>query len=152
MTYEIKLLELPDQPTLGLRETHAVAELPQFFGKAYGAIMQYLGKIGEVPTGMPFAAYYNLDMQHLDVEAGFPVGRALEGQGEVKSSKIPGGKFVSTIHVGPYDGVEPAYNALNEWIKQHGYEPTGVAYEYYLNDPSEKPGVIPETEIRLPLK
>lgn len=152
MSYQIKLLELPDQSTLSIREIHAVQELPQFFSKAYGMIMQYLGKLGQTPTGMPFAAYYNLDMQHLDVEAGFPVGGAFEGQAEVKPGKIPGGKFASTIHVGPYDGVEPAYNALNVWIKQHGYEPTGVAYEYYLNDPSEKPGVIPETEIRLPIK
>jgi len=39
-------MDLPDQPTLMLRETHTVEELPQFFGKAYGSIMQYLGEIG----------------------------------------------------------------------------------------------------------
>ena len=152
MAYEIKLMDLPDQPTLMLRETHAVEELPQFFGKAYGSIMQYLGEIGQYPSGMPFAAYHNLDMQHLDVEAGFPVTSNLPGRGEIKASQIPAGKFISTIHEGSYDSVEQAHNTLLEWAKQNGYEPTGTAYEYYLNDPSEKPGTIPLTEIRLAIK
>ena len=152
MTYEIKLLDLPDQPTLSLRETHAVGELPQFFTRAYGAIMQYLGEIKQYPGGMPFAVYYNLDMQHMDVEAGFPVAKALPARGDIQPSHIPGGKFISTIHVGPYDSIEPAYNALADWAKQNGVEPTGVAYEYYLNDPNQDPPVPAETEVRFSLK
>ncbi len=152
MAYEIKLLELPDQPTLSMRATLAVGDLPQFFGKVYGSIMQYLGEKGEQPAGMPFATYYNLDMQNLDVEAGFPVAKALPGKGEIQASMIPGGKFISTLHVGAYDKCQPAYDALTEWAKQNGYEPSGVAYEYYLNDPNQNPPVEPETEIRLALK
>ena len=152
MAYEIKLLELPDQATLSMRTTTSVENLPQFFGTVYGSIMQYLGELGENPSGMPFAAYYNLDMQHLDVEAGFPVSHPIAAKGKIKASTIPGGKFISTLHVGPYDKVEPAYAALNDWAKQNGYEPSGVAYEYYLNDPNQNPPVEPETEIRLPLK
>ena len=152
MSYEIKLIELPDQPTLTMHTTIAVEKLPEFFGKAYGGIMAYLGELGEYPSGMPFGAYYNLDMSALDVEAGFPVSKALPGKGEVAATVIPGGKFITTIHKGAYDSVEPAYNALAEWAKQNGYEPTGVAYEFYLNDPSENPSIVPETEIRYPLK
>ena len=152
MSYEIKILELPDQPTLSIRATQPVGDLPQFFGRVYGSIMQYLTEIGQTPVGMPFAAYYNLDMQHLDVEAGFPVDKALPERGEIKSSSIPGGKFISTIHVGSYESAETAYNAMTEWAKQNGLEPTGVAYEYYLNDPNQDPPVQPQTEIRYPLK
>ena len=152
MSYEIKVLELPDQPTLTIRATQAVADLPQFIGRAYGSIMQYLTEIGQAPTGTPFVAYYNLDMQHLDVEAGFPVAKALPERGEIKASSIPGGKFLTTLHIGSYESAEAAYNALTEWAKQNGVEPTGVSYEYYLNDPRQDPPVQPETEIRFPLK
>jgi len=152
MSYKIKLMELPEQPALTMRTTTAVQNLPEFFGKAYSGIMQYLGELGETPAGMPFGAYYNLDMQNLDVEAGFPVAKALPGEDEIKASQIPGGKFISTVHVGAYDSVEPAYDALTKWAKDNGYEPSGVAYEYYLNDPTKDPSIIPETEIRLPLK
>ena len=36
MSYEIKLLELPDQPMLAMRSILPVGNLPEFFGKAYG--------------------------------------------------------------------------------------------------------------------
>jgi effector-binding domain-containing protein len=114
--------------------------------------MSYLSELGEYPAGMPFGAYFNLDMAALDVEAGFPVAKKIEGRNEIKSGVIPGGKFISTIHVGSYDSVKPAYDTLAKWAEDNGYEPTGVAYEYYLNDPTLDPSIKPETEIRLPLK
>ena len=152
MKYECKIIEVRDQPVLAIRTITAVENLPAFFGEAYGSIMRYLGELGEQPVGMPFAAYYNLDMKALDVEAGFPVARNLPEKGKIKSSKINAGKFGITLHTGSYDSVGPAYEALTDFVKQKGYEPTGVAYEYYLNDPTEDPSVKPETEIRFPLK
>jgi len=152
MSYEIKLLELPDQPTLVMCATLPVEKLPEFFGKAFGGIMEYLGILGEAPAGMPFGTYFNLDMTALIVEAGFPVSKKIERKGEILAGTIPGGKFVSTIHKGAYDSVKTAYNALTRWAQENGYEPSGIAYEYYLNDPTEDPSIIPLTEIRLPLK
>jgi effector-binding domain-containing protein len=152
MAYEIKVMELPDQPTLVMRDVVAVENLPGFFGKAFGSVMQYLGELGESPSGMPFGVYYNLDMSALNIAAGFLVGKPIEGKGEILAEIIPGGKFLSTIYEGPYDSMEPVYTALSDYAKEHGLEPTGVAYEYYLNDPGEGPEIIPLTEIRLPLK
>ena len=152
MAYEIKLISLQDQPVLVVRETLPVEKLPEFFGRAYGSIMAYLSQLGEQPTGMPFGAYYNLDMSALDVAAGFPVSKKLPEQEEIQSQIIPGSDFISTIHAGAYDSVSPAYDALTQWAKANNRETTGVAYEYYLNDPSSDPSIIPETEIRLPLK
>jgi effector-binding domain-containing protein len=152
MNYEIKLIELPDQPVLSSRSILAVENLPEFFGKVYGSIIAYLEELGESPSGMPFAAYYNLDMSALDVEAGFPVAKALPARGEIRSGVIPAGKFLTTIHRGSYDTVEPAYNALADWAKANRLEPTGIAYEYYLNDPTEDPSVVAETEIRFPVQ
>jgi len=89
----------------------------------------------------------------LDIEAGFPVARVLPGKGEINASIIRGGKYISTTHVGSYDSIKPAYDALTEWVKRNCYEPTGIAYyEYYLNDPNAGPGIVPETEIRFPFK
>ena len=152
MSYQIKLLDLPEQPTLSIRATQAVSELPQFFGRVYGSIMQYLGELKAQPSGMPFATYYNLDMQHLDVEAGFPVASVIPGRGEIQASRIPVGKYLSTVHVGPYEECKAVYDALAAWAKENGYEPNGIAYEYYLNDPSAAPEIKPETEIRFGLK
>jgi len=152
MTYECKIIETEDQPVLTVRTTAAVEKLPQFFGEAYGSIMRYLAEMGEQPVGMPFAAYYNMDMQALDVEAGFPVARDLAGKGNIKAGKIGGGKYAVTLHIGSYDSVGPAYEALADFVKQQGFEVGKIAYEYYLNDPSEDANIQPQTEIRFPLR
>jgi effector-binding domain-containing protein len=152
MSYEIRLLDLPDQPTLGMRAIMPVEKLPEFFGKAYGGVIAYLAELGDTPSGMPFAAYCNLDMNALDIEAGFPVAKILEGKGEIKAGIISAGKYVSTLHQGSYESVKIAYAALILWVKENGYEPSGISYEYYLNDPSSDPSIIPETEVRVQLK
>ena len=152
MEYEIKLLDLPAQPVLVMRAVLPVEKLPEFFGKAFGGIMAYLGEIGEAPSGMPFGAYYNLDMSALEVEAGFPVAHKLPDKGEVLCKEIPAGKFISTVHRGAYDTMVPAYEAMTEWAKAKHLEPSGVAYEYYLNDPNAGPSIVAETEVRFSVK
>jgi effector-binding domain-containing protein len=101
MPYNCELKQQPAQPTLKVRTRAAVQDLPQLFGKSYGAIMQYLGELGEQPAGMPFAAYHNMDMQNLDIKIGFPVARKIPGKGEIRASEFPGGKFASVLHIGP---------------------------------------------------
>jgi hypothetical protein len=89
MDYKIELIEQGAQHVISIRKTTAMSNLPQEIGKAYCSIIQYLNEIGEQPTEVPFTAYYNLDMEHLDVEMGFPVSKQLAGRGEIKASEIP---------------------------------------------------------------
>jgi effector-binding domain-containing protein len=46
----------------------------------------------------------------------------------------------------------PAYEALQQCIKDHGFEPVGVAIEEYWNDPNEVPPEELKTRIILLLK
>ena len=152
MSYTCEIREQAAQPVLSIRTRTPVQELPQAFGRAYGEIALYLGELGEHPAGPPFAAYYNMDMQDLDVEIGFPVSRVLSGKGEIQPGEIPAGRVATCLHTGPYGEIEPAYNALSKWIQGNGYEAAGVAYEMYLNDPEETPPQELKTQILFPLK
>jgi effector-binding domain-containing protein len=96
--------------------------------------------------------YFNMDMQDLDLEIGFPVEQAISGKGDIQASEIPAGKQVSCLHTGPYSKVEPAYNAMMEWVPANGYTATGVSYEFYLNDPEQTPENELLTKIVFPLK
>ena len=150
MPYYCEVKEQPTQKTLSIRIRAAVQDLPQMFEEGYGKIVQYLGELGEEPIGPPFAAYYNMDMNDLDVELGFPVARSLPGRAEIKAGEIPGGQVATCLYTGPYDEMEPAYTTLMQWMADNGYEGTGVAYELYLNDPRETPPA--QTQIIFPLK
>ena len=152
MSTKCEFKEQPAQPVLSVRTTTSVQELPQVLGKTYGAIAQYLSEVGEQPARPPFAAYYNMDMQALDIEAGFPVARALPGKVEIQTSEIPGGTLATVFHTGPYDQCGAAYEALTQYIKDNGREATGVAYEMYLNDPQQVPPQELQTLVVFPLK
>jgi effector-binding domain-containing protein len=134
-----------------MRTRAAVQDLPQLFGQTYGALLQYMNEMGVEPVGEPFAAYYNMDMQNLDIEIGFPVTRPLPDRDNIKSGALPAGKFASTMHVGPYDTLGPAYEALTQYVKDSRCEPTGVAYEFYFSGPETPPEEI-RTQIVFPLK
>jgi len=151
MTHTCELIQRSAQPTLSIRTRTNVEKLPQVFGVAYGKIMQYMGELGETPGGAPYAAYYNMDMQDLDMEIGFPVLSPLPGRDEVQAGQLPGGKAATCLHTGPYNEIASAYDDLSAWITAQGLHPNGVAYEFYLNDPEHTPPAELQTLILFPL-
>ncbi len=114
--------------------------------------MQYVGAMGAQATGAPFVAYYNMDMENLDIAAGFPVDRALPGGGGITVGVLPAGDYATCMHVGPYDQVGPAYAALTEFVQQQGRTPTGVAYEFYFNSPQDTAPAQLQTLVMFPLQ
>lgn len=152
MSYACELSERAMQPVLCIRTRTPVTELPRVIGGVYAQIGAYLGELGEVPAGPPFTAYHNMDMNDLDVEAGFPVSRPLPGRGEIKSGEIPPGTAATCLHKGPYDKIGSAYTALSAWLKEKGRESSGPAYEFYLNDPSTTPPEQLMTLVLFPLR
>ncbi len=144
--------ELPAQLILVARVRTNVEELPQVFGVWYGAIASYLVELGEAPAGAPFAVYYNMDMQDLDMGIGFPVARSLPGKGEIIPGEIPAGRYATCLYTGPYSELGTAYDALNQWVAEKGVTPSGVAYEMYLNDPTQTPPQELKTLIMFPIQ
>lgn len=142
----------PAQPVLSIRSRTSIQSLPQLIGEACNRIFGYLGELNENPAGDLFTAYYNLDMENLDVEIGFPVARLLAGKEEIQSRMIPEGRVATCLYTGPYEKMEPAYAAITEWIKANGYEATGIVYEYYLNGPGDTTPEGYQTRIVFPLK
>ena len=79
MTLNIELVEQETQTVMYIRTRTSFADMPKLIGESYCKIAAYLGELGEQPAGMPYAAYYNLDMQDMDLEMGFPVAKQLPG-------------------------------------------------------------------------
>lgn len=153
MFYPCEIKDQPAQPTLVVKTVLPAAELPGAIGAAYGAVLAHLNALGETPAGPPFVAYFNMDMQNLEVEMGFPVAKPLAGTERLQAGQLPTGKIVTCLYVGPYEEMVPAYSALEAYAKENGYEPTGVAYETYLNGPADVTSPQEyQTQIMFPLK
>jgi len=135
--------EEPAVRTMAVRTRTSARELPQEIGRVFHAIMAYMDELGESLAGAPYVAYFNLDMDDLEVEMGFPVAQALPGKAEVEPSEIPAGKWLSTMHKGPYEQMASCYEGMTQWLACERMEASGVAYEYYYNSPDE----VPENEL-----
>lgn len=151
MVYSCELLDRPAQPVLAIRTRARAQDLGQVIGPAYGAIIRYAGQMGAWPCGSPYVAYFNRDMQDLDLEIGFPFAAKLEGREPVVAGEIPGGRAAACLHVGPYQGLTEAYAALAAWMEENGYEAAGPAYEFYLNDPQSTAPEALRTQIVFPI-
>lgn len=147
--YTCEIQEKAAQPTLSIRFRAAVQDLAQAFGRVYGAIGAYLEAKGEQPAGGVYATYYNMDMQNLDIEAGFTVTRPVPGKGEIQPGEIPAGTYAICHYTGDYSAIAPAYDDLTRFVQENGFMPSGVAYEWYLNDP-EDPN-LRETDVSFPV-
>ena len=138
-TREIEARTLDEQETAVEYATLSVSEIGPFLQKAFGEVATYLGRKGAGPAGPPFARYTPISDGRFEVEAGFPASTPTAGEGNVEPSDLPGGPAAVTVHVGPYDTIEPAYRALQTWVEARGGEPAGEAWEVYLSDPVANP-------------
>lgn len=137
MAYTCELVRLHAKPTLVVRTRTSVERLPEVLGPAWGAVMACAVRVGAEPTDAPFVAYHNADMQDLDVEIGMAFAQVLPGEDEVRAHAIPASRAVACVHVGPYAELRAAYQALEAWMVDHGFQRGGPAYEFYLDDPAE---------------
>lgn len=152
MEYPCSIKDKETQPFLAIRLRTPISELPAMLGQSYGAIAAYLGELEHHPAGMPFTAYYNQDMQDLDVEIGIPTAEVLPGRDNIYGSEIPAGRVAECTYTGSYNKMESAYQQLARFVAEQGVEPTGIAYEIYIDDPATKPQAEVRTLIVFPLK
>ena len=151
MEYVCETKERQATPTITIRTRANAESLPVVLGQALAALGGYMAQQGAQMAGAPYVAYYNMDMQDLDIEVGFPLSAATPGAGNVQAGSIPAGAVATTMHKGAYTDLGAAYEALNAYLQLKGLHPSGVVYEFYHNAPNE---VKPEdllTEIVFPL-
>lgn len=138
--YEIEAVELAEQSTAVIRDKVAAEELPNWMPGAFSEVGGLLAQAGIKPTGPPFARYLREDGV-FEVEAGFPVGSPVIGEGRVEPSWLPAGSAITALHSGPYETLPDTIRALEDWIEGHGHEEAGAYWEVYLTNPNQEPDV-----------
>lgn len=150
---KIELIRQAAQPVLYVRLTTSLENLAEAVDKYYAMIGGYLTEIGETPASAPYAAYYNHDMQNLDVELGFPVGKSLPGRGEIKSGELPA--FESAVcctHRGSYDSLNDTYGPMYQYIADNNLVQAGAHYDFYVSNPDDTAENDLITRIVVPVK
>jgi effector-binding domain-containing protein len=157
MPYAITVRTLQPRPAIVIRATLRVEELPAFFGSAYGELYAFAARHAAPADGPPFARYPGITSAaigpEVSVEAGITLPRAIGGEGRIEAAELPGGECAVTEHIGPYEGMEPAYKALEGWMHENGRTAAGGPWEVYHSDPAHEPDSQRwRTELFWPLK
>jgi effector-binding domain-containing protein len=139
MAYTIEEVILQPAHAIGIRVTVPVDALPTFFMEAFGELGAYVGQAGRQVTGPPFARFFSVDPTAVDVEAIFPVDAVMETRGRMQPIELSGGPAIQVLHVGPFDAMVPAYEAISAWLAANHRQPADTPREVYLSDPATEP-------------
>ncbi|HWQ20153.1 MAG TPA: GyrI-like domain-containing protein [Methanotrichaceae archaeon] len=144
MKLDIKVIDVEEQPVLSIRETASMPSIPERMGQIFCEIGAFLEKSGIGPAGAPFAYWHGMTEESIqkgvfDMECGFPVSQPADGQGRIMRSKLPGGKVLTAMHIGPYETLAETYQALQSWAAENGYQAGEDMWEVYLTNPDEVP-------------
>lgn len=134
LTYDVELVELQAQQAAVVCGHVTVGEIPGFLGEAFGEVIGTLSAQGLAPAGPPFGRFVPVG-DGFDVEAGFPATGRVTQSGRVEPSELPGGQAARVMHRGGYEEIAGAYQALAEWVRQHGFVATAAPWETYLDGP-----------------
>lgn len=142
--------------TVAFIEMHgAYSQTPEGFGRLYGWIAQH----GLTPAGMPAAAYLTIpsevpeELSRWELWAPVASGPAALPPDEegVGIKHVPAMLAISTMHIGPYETVEPTYREIWAFMAAEGYARAGPPVERYYSDPAQAPPEKYRTEIVIPV-
>lgn len=133
----IEIVKKSKQPVISIKTKTKIENLPIVIGETYGKIEEYLREIGEYPEDIPFVRYFNMDMENLKVEIGFPVYKELPEKDDIEFSYIEEMKAVYGLYQGPYQEMGETYDEIMIWIEDNGMKPTGIFLESYYNSPED---------------
>jgi effector-binding domain-containing protein len=139
MTYEITRLEEPARHLAVTRFVARPDEIGGHIGGAFGTVAAHLGRLGITPVGAAVACY-RMGGPAFEVRAGFEVDEPVEPQGSIEPWVLPAGDALTTVHVGPYEELTKAYEALEARARELGVTlDPATMWEEYMSGPEVPP-------------
>lgn len=135
------------QPYAGIPVNVSMQGLAGAVDHAFPELFGWLAERSLTPAGAPFIRYLKVDMgSELEIELGVPVATEPTGDERVRAGVLPAGRYITLLHVGPYDGLVQANAALQQWAQERGISwqmdddsRWRGRVERYLTDPAQQP-------------
>ena len=133
--------ELPRRMVLFKHRVVAQPELPTVLGSTFGELYQRIESSGVAPAGPPFVIYHNMPEPggRWEIDVCAPVSAPVLAAPAFEFLDMPAGRIVSVLHIGPYDTLGIAYEAIGNFISDQGLEAAGPPREFYFSEPDVPP-------------
>jgi effector-binding domain-containing protein len=148
---DIEVKEVPAHLALVVHASVTLASIKEGMGAAFGALMAHARATGAQFVGPPFVMYPEMPGGEFPIVVCMPVAPGAVAGGEVAVEELPAVEAATLLYQGPYDGMEPSWRRLMEWVDAAGRRPGGPLREIYLSDPGEVSEADLLTELVVPL-
>ena len=130
---------IPAVIALTMMDTASTHTIPSKLSSCYSLIAQEIRREKLSVTGPPFAIYHNVTTRSCEIEAGIPVNRKANLQGDVRCNEFPSRKAIMATHFGHYENTSKVYEAMDRYIRSMKLIRAGSPMEVYISDPSSEP-------------
>lgn len=127
------------------------SDVASAWGPAIGKVWDFIrSQPGLRTDGHNIFVYHNPQQPGapLVCDFGVEVTRTFATTGEVYATQTPEGEAAVAVHRGPYNRLNEAYIAIDEWLKANGRESAGDVWEIY-GDPTPEPADTETTVVNL---
>ena len=137
MYYEVVLRTATASPTAVVAQATTWQEFPGLWPQLLDEVYAFVRGGGATQAGHNIMLYRD---SVPNVEVGVQVAGPFAASGRVVPSELPAGTVATTIHRGPYDGLDEAHTAVRAWCIARQHRLTGTRWEVYgdwREDPEE---------------
>lgn len=134
MRYEVVVETVSPRPIAAVRERVRPGQVGAVWRPALDQVWAFLRSHDGLWAGGHNVFVYRHPVgpgEPMDVAFGVEVTRAFDGEGAIISTETPGGVAASTLHVGPYEGLADAHQAIDAWRAAHGRTFGPASWETY---------------------
>jgi effector-binding domain-containing protein len=140
MAYEIRIESVEPRTIAAVHRRAAIPQLSTVVPAACGEVWNFTKTAGIERPGRHVAVYRDGGDGQLNVEIGVEVGGSFVGDGNVSCSATPAGTVATTVHIGPYDRLGKAHEAVLRWCRDNHHDLAGPSWEIYghwVDDPEK---------------
>lgn len=139
MEYTVTSERQQRQPYAAIRTTIRLDGIGAAMGPILGELFGWLARKGITPVGPPWSRYLAVGPVECELELGAPIASEVAGEGRILVGALPECDVARTLHVGPYEQLMGAYQAIGDWMAKNAAVPAGAMWEVYLTDPEHQP-------------
>jgi DNA-binding transcriptional MerR regulator len=146
MALEVQVRSVAAQPIVSITKRWTVDQLFREFWPNLKTMYALVAAQGGLVTGFPFGIFHGTVNEEEDgpYELCLPVDHILTNDGEVISRELPAGRLALVMLDGEearHPAAAAGYDAVYDWIQQHGYEVADgprVIYQRLVSDTDQR--------------
>ena len=134
MNYKVVTKTVGEQHLAAVRRRALSRDVGRIWKPALDLVWEFLGRHEGLRTDGHNCFLYHHPARRdepMDIEFGVQVIRPFEGEGEVICTETPAGEVAMATHIGSYDRLAGAYDAIHAWRASTGRAFAGYSWEIY---------------------